>query len=87
MTDDTIGTITGTATFEAVEILKQSDTKVRVVGSYMGDTTTYETERSRVRLFGNKFDYLEHSFAIRPEGDDEWIEVEATEDRLLIGTK
>lgn len=84
MTDDVIGTITGTATFEAVELLKQDNNKIRVVGTYTGDSTTYETDADRVRLFGNKIVYLEHSMAFQAD-DGEYIEVEATEERLLIG--
>ena len=84
MTDNVIGTITGTATFETVELLKQDDGKMRVVGAYHGDSTTYETDANRVRLFGKEIMYLEHSMAIQAD-DGEYIEVEATEERLLIG--
>lgn len=83
MTDDVLGTITGTATFETVELLKVDDGKMRVVGVYHGDSTTYETDANRVRLFGHEIMYLEHSMAIEAD-ENEWIEVEATKDRLYI---
>ena len=84
MGDKSIGTITGTATFEMVEILKQESGKVRGVGAYMEDSTTYETDKSRVRIGGMKLNYLEHSMALEPTEDKKFIWVEATEDELRI---
>lgn len=84
MSDDIIGSIEGTATFEIVEILKEKSGKARVVGTYHGSTTTYETDLHRVHIGGMPLNYLDHSLALEPPGDENYLWVEATKDELRI---
>jgi hypothetical protein len=84
MTDDTIGTIEGIATFNWVEInTDKHQSVVRVHGYYEGSTTTYETDRERVRVGGMTIQMTFDSMKLEPtEGN--YLYVEATEDELRI---
>jgi hypothetical protein len=86
MSDDIIGSITGTATFEWVEVspVEGSDT-VRVIGYYHGDTTTYQCDRERVNISGLALRQIHDSFQLEPEGDGP-VWVEATEERLNVSS-
>lgn len=83
--DSPIATITGTATFNSVEIKPQSDATTNVTGYYHGDTTTYNVPPGCLFIGGLPVEFDgENSVAINPEADDEWVWVTATEDHLLI---
>ncbi|QIR31266.1 hypothetical protein M1M18_gp034 [Halorubrum virus Serpecor1] len=85
MGDDTIGTITGKATFQHVSIFREGE-KVRVLGTYMGDdTTTYEAPPGSVRIGGLEVMVGdEEAVTVTPTEEDGWVWVTATEEELLI---
>lgn len=83
--DNTIGSITGTATYESVEIEPQPDGTTHVTGYYMGDATTHNVPAGCLFIGGLPVEFDgENSVAINPDADDEWVWVTATEDHLLI---
>lgn len=83
MTDDAIGTITGTATFEAVDVMAQDGEKVRVRGQYDQSETVYETDRDRLHIAGAKASLTDGTLSLHAK-EGEWLWVEATEDELRI---
>lgn len=82
MTDNSIGTIEGIATFERVSV-NPAGNYVRVIGEYDGDRTTYETHQDRVFIGGMSLDLIHDEFWLRPQ-DGDYLYVWATEDELRI---
>lgn len=87
MTEDKIGTITGTATFEQV-IIKEGDSgRAIVVGEYSGNRTAYETEVNRIFVSGLQLGKIDGKLMFKPEEKDGWVWVEATKEELRITTE
>lgn len=84
MSDDTIGTVTGTGTFNHVSVYREND-MVRVLGTYTdGGTTLYEAPPDSVRVGGLEMMVGDEEAVTLTPPDDEWVIVEATEDELRI---
>lgn len=85
MTDDVIGSIEGTATFETVDIHTDPEGHYRVQGSYHGDKTTYQVPKDCLYIGGFSANlFSEGSLTLQPTDDEGWVWVEATEDALYI---
>jgi hypothetical protein len=85
MSDEIIGSITGTATFDWVEVAPketEGGMKANVIGYYDGSTTAYRCDLDRVRIGGLKLRSLHDVLQLEPEDRPVWVE--ATDDLLLI---
>lgn len=82
MTDDIIGSITGTATYERVAITP-GDNRVEVIGIYLGDKTTYAAPHGKVYIGGMELDLIHDEFWLTPE-DGDFLWVESTGEELYI---
>lgn len=79
------GTISGTMTFDYVEIAPKEDTTtVVVIGTYDGDLTHFECDQSQVLVGGLRLRAMFDAIQLEPEDKDGWVEVEATPDELRI---
>lgn len=83
MSDDPIGTITGTATFDAVDVIPQDGEKVRVRGQYGQSETVYETDHDRLYIAGAQAALSEGTLSLHA-GEGSWLWVKATDDELRI---
>jgi len=77
--------ITGTATFEKVEITTHPEAnEVEVTGYYHGDTTEYRGVAGSVFIGGLEVTVEgEGSLFVGSDDDDEWVYVRATEEDTL----
>jgi hypothetical protein len=87
MSDDIIGSITGTATFDYIVVSEKDYGRVEVIGVYGEDTTHYTCAEERIRIGGFPIRQMEGYFELKPVDDDDWVWVEATEDKLIISTE
>lgn len=78
-----IGTITGTATFDAVDVESHDDSTYWVAGRYQDSTTTYEVPHDALYIAGSQA-FLNGGTLSLHADDGECIWVEATEDELRI---
>ena len=89
MSDDIIGTIEGTATYESVRITRQPDSdRLQVAGEYDGnpEATIYGVEPGHLFVGGLQFNMENGSMTvtIEPPTDNEFVWVEASETELRI---
>ena len=85
MTEDVIGAIQGTATFEKVIIRPGDDDRVHIEGDYMDSTTTYSAPPYQTYIGGVRIGDVEGQFTLLPNDEIEgWVWVEAKEDELHI---
>lgn len=83
MSDDVIGSIEGTATFQKVKVRQYDGDRIEVAGKYHGDETTYSAPPDSVFIGGMNVSQLSDKLVLEPR-DDDYLWVEATEDELRI---
>ena len=79
--------ITGKATFTVVDVEKEQDSLYYVTGYSAQGDTTYKLARHRLYVDGMAVEFDGEKLTFRAEGEEEWIMVEATKERLEIYTE